>query len=93
MATSYIENLLDKSVENLYIRGKYQMDEEINQMENYWEWMLGEVMCELKDDQKVTTEVKKFYPETVPSLLQIRKPYDVMAQKKKRKYKRYFIYQ
>lgn len=92
MATSYLENLLDKSVENLYIRGKYQMDEEINQMDNYMEWMYEEVMTCLKEDQQVTQQVKKFYPETVPNLLKIRKPYDEIAKKKRRKFERYFYY-
>ena len=41
LAQNYLDGLLDKSLENLYIRGKYQEDEEITLLDNYWEWMLG----------------------------------------------------
>merc|ERR1712048_912191 len=60
MATNYLNGLLDKSLNNLYIRGKYQEDEKTNLLENYWEWMLGEVMVNLEEDHQICSQVKKY---------------------------------
>lgn len=88
MATSYLNGLLGKSLENLYIRGKYQEDEETTLLENFTEWMLGEVMLNLEEDIQISSQVKKIYPNTVSDLKKMRQPADILNGKHNRKYTR-----
>lgn len=88
IACSYLGNLLDNSVNNLYIRGLYQNDQEINSMDNYWEWMLSLITAELHEDNQIYSNVRKIFPETVPSLKKLRGKADATNMKIQRRYTR-----
>lgn len=76
IATSYLRDLLPSSMEILERRGFYQNNQLDDFNKEYTDYILGEVMTVLEEDQKFDEDTSALYSEVEPTLTKTRLVFD-----------------